>query len=208
MHKKDGRRETCCVEPDTRRTRYASFVEANESTRTHSGKTEPSDHADLIAEKGVKSLSHYNLVHKPAPIRQAMRILDAKAAVDKEWEELENSPDWQMTNVKNKKKEVIKKGSRRGRDGPFLLRRWTPATFRTWSWSKSSTNTKVVWYSEVMLYSRAGFLSITNDGRKSSGCNCQTTWIRRTSERCSISIHPSQNGGCFDIVDTSHVRMS
>ena len=92
------------MEPDTRRTRYASFVEANESTRTHSGKTEPSDHADLIAEKGVKSLSHYNLVHKPAPIRQAMRILDAKAAVDKEWEELENSPDWQMTNVKSTKK--------------------------------------------------------------------------------------------------------
>ena len=35
-----------------------------------------------------------------------MRILDAKAAVDKEREELENSPDWQMTNVKSKKKEV------------------------------------------------------------------------------------------------------
>ena len=205
MHKKDGRRETCCVEPDTRRTRYASFVEANESTRTHIGKTEPSDHADLIAEQGVKSLSHYNLVHKPAPIRQAMRILDAKAAVDKEREELENSPDWQMTNVKSKKKRGHRRGTTGGRGRSIFA---TLMTLRTWSWSKSSTNTKVVWYSEVMLYSRAGFLSITNDGRKSSGCYCQTTWIRRTSERCSISIHPSQNGGCFDIVDTSHVRMS
>ena len=35
-----------------------------------------------------------------------MKILGAKAAVDKEWEELEKIPAWQLTKVRNKK-EVI-----------------------------------------------------------------------------------------------------
>ena len=40
---------------------------------------------DYIAEKGFKSKSHYNLVHKFIPVPQAMKIPDAKAAVDKDW---------------------------------------------------------------------------------------------------------------------------
>ena len=32
---------------------------------------------------------HYNLVHKFIPMPQALRIPDAKAAVDKEWNKLE-----------------------------------------------------------------------------------------------------------------------
>ena len=54
--------------------------------------TPPKDHEDHIAEKGFNSLSHCNLVHKFAPMPQAMNIPDAKAAVDKEWEKLEKFP--------------------------------------------------------------------------------------------------------------------
>ena len=36
----------------------------------------------------MNSLSHYNLVHKFIPLPQAMKIPDAKAAVDKECEKL------------------------------------------------------------------------------------------------------------------------
>ena len=39
-----------------------------------------------IKLRGINSLSHYNLVHKFIPMPQAMKIPDAKAAVDKEWE--------------------------------------------------------------------------------------------------------------------------
>ena len=47
-------------------------------------KTQPKDHEDRIAGKGSNSSSHYNLVHKFIPMLQAMKIPDAKAAVDKE----------------------------------------------------------------------------------------------------------------------------
>ena len=43
-----------------------------------------------IAGKGFASMTHYNLVHKFIPMPQAMKIREAKAAVDKE--EARNNP--------------------------------------------------------------------------------------------------------------------
>ena len=48
------------------------------------GNSIPHCHQDHIARKGENSLQHYNLVHKFIPMPQAMKILAAKAAVDKE----------------------------------------------------------------------------------------------------------------------------
>ena len=39
-------------------------------------------------------------------MHQAMKILDAQAAVEKEKEKLEKIPAWQLTNVRNKKEEI------------------------------------------------------------------------------------------------------
>ena len=44
---------------------------------------------------------------------QAFKIPDAKAAVEKEWEELEKIPAWQLTRVRNKK-EVIEEARNEG----------------------------------------------------------------------------------------------
>ena len=44
------------------------------------------DHEDHIVEQGFNSMSHYFLVHKPIPCPKAMKIPDAKAAVDNEWD--------------------------------------------------------------------------------------------------------------------------
>ena len=49
-----------------------------------------------------------------------MKIPDMKAAVDKEWEKLENLPAWQMTKVKSKK-EVIQE-AQKGKEQSILLR--------------------------------------------------------------------------------------
>ena len=57
-------------------------------------------HEDHIAGKRNNSLSHYNLV----PLPQAMKIPDAKVAVDKEWEKLEKIAAWHLTKVTNKKR--------------------------------------------------------------------------------------------------------
>ena len=41
------------------------------------------NHEDHISGKGVNSLSHYNLVHKYISMPEAMKIPDAKEAVEK-----------------------------------------------------------------------------------------------------------------------------
>ena len=87
-------------------TRLACILEAGEYTRLRMGESLPNHHEGHIARKGDNSLQHYNLVHKFIPVPQAMKILAAKAAVDKEWEKLEKISAWNLTKVKSKK-EVI-----------------------------------------------------------------------------------------------------
>ena len=49
---------------------------------------------------------------------QGMKIPDAKAAVDKEWEKLEKLPAWQLNNVKSKK-QVISGSTKSEKEGPL-----------------------------------------------------------------------------------------
>ena len=67
----------------------------------------------MISNQGDKSLQHYNLVHNPTPMPQAMKIPAAKAAVDKEWEKLEKIPAWDLTKVRSKS-EVIDEARTKG----------------------------------------------------------------------------------------------
>ena len=99
-------RETC-GESKNRKSKHAGIVEAHVSARKRLERTLPKDHEDHIAGKGFNSSSRYNLVHKFAPVPQAMKILDAKAAVDKEWEKLEKWPGWRMTKVKSKRGVIL-----------------------------------------------------------------------------------------------------
>ena len=71
-------------------TRLACILEASESTRLRMGESLLNHHEDHVAGKRNNSLQHYNLVHKFILMPQAMEILSAKPAVDKEWEKLEN----------------------------------------------------------------------------------------------------------------------
>ena len=61
------------------------------------------NHEDHITGKGQNSMLHFNLVHKFIPMPQAMKIPDAKAAVDKEWKKLKTTPAWQLEKVRSKK---------------------------------------------------------------------------------------------------------
>ena len=70
-------------------TKIACFLEASESTRLRMEESPPNYHEDHIAGKEDTSLQHYNLVHKFIPMPQATKIPAARAAADKEWEELE-----------------------------------------------------------------------------------------------------------------------
>ena len=88
------------------KTKLACILEADESTRMRMGGSLPNHHEDHIAGKGENSLQHYNLVHKFLPMPQAMKILAATAAVDKEWEKLEKISAWNLTKVKSKKQVI------------------------------------------------------------------------------------------------------
>ena len=90
-----------------KKTKYACIVEAHESTRKRLESTLPRNHNDRIAEKGFNSLNHHNLVHKFIPMPQAMKIPDAKAAANEDWENLEKIPAWQMDKVKSKKHIIL-----------------------------------------------------------------------------------------------------
>ena len=90
-----------------KKTKYACVVEAYESTRKRLESTLRRNHEDHIAEKGFNSINHYNLVHKIIPTPQAMKIPDAKAAVDKEWDKREKIPAWQMDKMKSKRDVVL-----------------------------------------------------------------------------------------------------
>ena len=65
-------------------SKCACILEASESTRLRMEESLPNYHEDHIAGKGDNSPHHHNLVHKLIPMRQAMKIPTAKAAVDKE----------------------------------------------------------------------------------------------------------------------------
>ena len=68
------------------KTVYGCTVESHESTRQRPESLQFKTHEDRIAEKGFTSMTHYyNLVHKFIPMPQAMKIQDAKVAVDKGW---------------------------------------------------------------------------------------------------------------------------
>ena len=83
------------------------IVESHESTRQRVESSLPTKHKDHIGGKRFTSMSHFNLVHKPTPMPQGMKIPDAKAAVDKEWKKLEIIPAWDSRKVKSKKEVIL-----------------------------------------------------------------------------------------------------
>ena len=87
--------------PNKIKTKIASILEADESTRMRMGNSLLHHDEDHIAGKGENSLQHYNLVHKFIPMPQASKVPAAKAAVDKEWEKSEKISAWNLTRVKS-----------------------------------------------------------------------------------------------------------
>ena len=86
---------------------YDCTVESHESTRRRVESSQAKNHDDHIAGKGFTSMSHHNSVHKFIPVAQAMKISDAKEAVDKEWKKLETIPAWNLEDVKRKKEVIL-----------------------------------------------------------------------------------------------------
>ena len=67
------------------KTKYACVVDADESTRPRQKGAGHKPYQDHIIAKGMNSITQYSLVHKLIPKPQALKIPDAKSAVEKEW---------------------------------------------------------------------------------------------------------------------------
>ena len=99
---------------------FGCFVESHESTRQRAESVQSKIQDDHIAGKWFTSMSHYNLVHKFIPMPQAMKIPDAKAAVDKEWIKHETIPAWPLDKVKSKE-EACPGGTERQKESPLCF---------------------------------------------------------------------------------------
>ena len=96
-------------------------MEDDESTRKRLERIQRQGHEDHIAEKAHNSLSHYNLAHKFILMSQAIQILEAKAAVDKEWEKLNKMAAWQLTKARSKKKSFRRHTKKERGFGRFVI---------------------------------------------------------------------------------------
>ena len=90
-----------------KKTKYACNVEAHESTRKRLESALPRNHEDHIAEKKGFIQQITTTWCAKFSMLQAVKILDAKASVDKEWEKLEQLPAWQLAKVRSKKEVVL-----------------------------------------------------------------------------------------------------
>ena len=77
-------------------------VDANERTRPRPEGAGYKPHQDHSTAKGTNSITHHSLVHKFIPMPRALKIPDAKAAVEKESEKLEKISAWNLTKVRSK----------------------------------------------------------------------------------------------------------
>ena len=91
-------------------TRWACIADAHEPVRKRPSEIPQRDHGYHVAEKEFNSSSHDDLVRKPIPTHQAMKIPNAKAAFDKRSDKPE--PAWQVEQVKSLK-EVIERRTKR-----------------------------------------------------------------------------------------------
>ena len=84
------------------KTGFSCISEAHESTRERIESATKRIHEEHIAGKGQNSVLHCDLVRGFIAMHPAMKIPDAKAAVEKEWEKLETIPAWDVRRVKCK----------------------------------------------------------------------------------------------------------
>ena len=87
-----------------------------------------------------------------------------------------------------------------------------------WSWNQSiqkyqRTSRAPMGECERRLWSLCSIygtrlVCFVNDSSKSNECHCKTTWLCRTSSRCSICLHPNKFGGRSQIAQHSIVRVS
>ena len=180
------------------KSKFACILEASESTRVRMEASLPKYHEDHIAGKGDNSLQHYYLVHKLMPMSQAMKILAAKAAVDKECEKLDKISAWNLTKVRSKKdgdrwsKDVGRYSSFCLADGHLSFEECrigdkAPKIKRS---SCAPRRHCEIWFWILCSIYRTRIISSTNDGSKSHGYHIQIARDAQDKQRTQCLLLP------------------
>ena len=159
----------------------------------------------IFSGKGENSLnSTKTMVHKFIPMPQAMKILAAKAAVDKEWEKLKKISAWNLTKVRSKK-EVIDEARTSGAKVHFA------SLMDICHLKKAELEAKhqkykgrVVLRGDSVIGDSGSYAVFTEQGSSASQMTAAKIMdiisrfarLRWTSSRRSISLYPSENGRC------------
>ena len=168
------------------------------------------------AAKGDNSLQHYNLVHKFIPLPRDVKIPAAKAAVDKEWDNVEKIPAWDLTKVRSKS-EVIDEARTKGTKVHFAsLMDMCHLKNAELEAKHQRYKGRVVLRGDIVKDDSGSYAVFTEQGSsasqmtaaKSHGYHLQTARVRRTSSRRSISLYPSKNGRCSQIIGNSKIGVS
>ena len=133
-----------------RKTEYACVVDADGSTRPRLEGAGHKRHQGRITAKGMNYRTHHCLIHKFIMMPQALKIPDAKAAVEKEWENWRRYRHDSWRKSETRKKWSLKQGLRATQ---FTLRHQRISVIlRIRSWSFNIKSTKAGSYSEVTLW--------------------------------------------------------
>ena len=153
-------------------------------------------------------VNHYNLVHKFLPVPHAMQRPDAKAAAEREWENLKRCRhgSWRKSGTK---KEVT--AEVRNERKTAHVRQWIYDISEIRSWSHSLRNNRVVPGGDIVeddpgscaVFFWARIIGVTNGGCKSQGQQIKTSRTFRTGSWCSIRLYPGKNGRCSTIIENS-----
>ena len=138
---------------------------------------------------------------------EALKILDAKAAVEKLWKNSRKYRHDSWRKSERKMRWSLKQGMRA--EQCILRHWWISVILRMRSWNHNFRNTKVELYSEVtwwkMIQDHTQCLLNTDHQHhkwqpQKSWTYFKTTRMRRTSSRCIIRFSPGQNGRCTDVM--------
>ena len=133
-----------------RLTVYPHKIDAYESWRCCSNENGKHKHEEHIADREYNSMSLYNLFQLPILFPKAMRIREAKVAVDQEWNKLKIR---QFGN--NSKSETKKKSSRKHKKKAtqFMLQRsWTLCHLKIPNWTINCRSTRGASYHVVIQW--------------------------------------------------------
>ena len=171
-------------------------------------------HEDHVA--GDNSLQHYNWYTNLFLCLIQWRYPQQKQQWKKNGEKLEKIPAWDLTKVRSKS-EVIDEARTKGAKVHFAslmdICHLKNAELET---KHQKYKGRVVLRGDIVkddsgsyaVFTEQGIISITNDGRKSYGCFCKPTRMRRTSIWCSFRWYPSLNGGRSSVPETPQVPVS